>query len=354
MARIACVLLLLFGVAAAEQQLTLEFKDGTKRSLTVTNFDEKGLTVRKGSATERIEWSKLIDRAAFEARQALTPYDDAAARLALSEFARQRQLFPEALEELEVALALGAVDEVTFEKRAREIERAEVDYLCHRIDLLTKGGIKDPAPCLTAIKRLRERYPEHPNNRIYEPRIKELVELLAQAAEQEQADRKKLAESTELAALRKKLEKFNQRKYRAIEKAEKLREESIEAIEKRQVSRVKRKLVEPQGAEKYYKQARKYLREMARTDKNFQVVSEAGLQKEYDEIADRLVLCYLEVSRILIRERNYKGTIPYLRKILYYDPIHEEALEMVETIRKNRINFKASDITNARPRVTGG
>jgi hypothetical protein len=68
----------------------------------------------------------------------------------------------------------------------------------------------------------------------------------------------------------------------------------------------------------------------------------------------RLVACYLEVAKMLLSQRNYKGTIPYVQKILYYDPIHEEALDMVETIRKNRITFRVSELTNAHPRVSGG
>jgi tetratricopeptide (TPR) repeat protein len=117
---------------------------------------------------------------------------------------------------------------------------------------------------------------------------------------------------------------------------------------------VKRKLVEPMGAEKYYKQARKHLRNLAQKDKHGLVVAKAELQKEYEQLQDKLVDCYLKVARILLKERNYKGAVKYVRKILLYDPIHEEALEMVEVIRKNRITFKISDITNARPRVSGG
>ena len=83
-------------------------------------------------------------------------------------------------------------------------------------------------------------------------------------------------------------------------------------------------------------------------------MTEKDLQAEYDEMEQRLVACYLEVARILLSQRNYKGTIPYVQKILYYDPIHEEALDMVETIRKNRITFRVSELTNAYPRVSGG
>ena len=71
-------------------------------------------------------------------------------------------------------------------------------------------------------------------------------------------------------------------------------------------------------------------------------------------IEKQLIDCYLQVARILMDQRNYKGAVEYVRQLLIYDPIHEEALEMVDEIRRNRITFKVSDITNARPRVTGG
>ena len=64
-------------------------------------------------------------------------------------------------------------------------------------------------------------------------------------------------------------------------------------------------------------------------------------------------LSLMDVQRALLQQKNYKGAVKYVRNILFYDPINEEALDMVETIKKNRISFKASDITNAKPRVTG-
>ena len=76
-------------------------------------------------------------------------------------------------------------------------------------------------------------------------------------------------------------------------------------------------------------------------------VGEIGIEK-------LLIDCYVQVARILMKERAYKSAVEYVRKILLYDPIHEEALEMVDEIRKNRISFRMSEITNARPRVTGG
>ena len=150
------------------------------------------------------------------------------------------------------------------------------------------------------------------------------------------------------------IEKENAKKIKALAKADELIKESKEAIEKRQVSRVKKKIVEPSGAERYLKQARQHLRNMAKLDRHFRIVTKEGLEKEWDAIERQLIDCYLQVARTLMGQRNYKGAVEYVRQLLIYDPINEEALEMVEEIRRNRITFKVSDITNARPRVTGG
>ena len=346
-------LLCLLAAAVAAESMTLTFKSGKKKSYTLVKADDDALTVMQGGAESTIPWAELTRESAYEARRKLTSYDDPTQRLALSDFARKLNLFPEALEQLEIALALGGLDEASFEKRAAAIEADEVTYLTASVDQLLKTGA-EPAVCLAAIKRLKERYPEHPANVRYEPHVKALVEKLAEKAEQEQEAEQQQAEDAALAGLRKEIEKLNLRKVKALDTAAKLHEEGKEAAEKRQVSRVKKRLVEPMGAEKYYKRARSYLREMVRRDKQFRIVTRDGVQKEYDDITLKLIDCYLHVARTLLTQRNYKGAVPYVRKILLYDPIHEEALEMVETIRKNRISIKVSDITNARPRVTGG
>jgi tetratricopeptide (TPR) repeat protein len=347
------VLLLVAGPALAEETRSLTFKDGKRKSAVLESFDAAGITVRIGGRRRTLDWSDLTPASAYRARAALTPYDDGAARLELSLFATGLRLYPEALEQLEIALALGGLDEAAFEKREAEIEDLEVEYLCRRIDELLLDG-SDPRTCLQAIKRLRERYPENENNAAYEGHVDALVRKLAQEAMEKQAEETRAAEDAELAGLRRGVQKIQARKRKALEKAEALRKESEPAIEKGQVSRVKRKLVEPSGAERYYKKARSHLRALARLDKHFRIVEKDALQKEYEAIEKRLIECYLGVARILMKGRNYKGAVEYVRKILYYDPIHEEALEMVEEIRRNRITFKLSDITNARPRVTGG
>ncbi|MHC4818696.1 MAG: hypothetical protein ACYTF8_11640 [Planctomycetota bacterium] len=353
MARFVITLGLLATVAVAADKLTLTLADGTKKSVTLKVFDEAGLTALQGGKELHFAWVDLKPTSAYAARKALTSYDDGAARRELAEFAVRLKLYPEGLEQLEIALALGGIDETAFEKQQSEIVAEEIAHLSASIDTLLLAKAP-PAVCLTAIKRLKDRYPDHEANEKYAPHIKGLVEQLASKAEAEQDAHKKAASDEALERLQKLLDKEIRRKVAAIEKGDRLVKEADPAIELRQVSRVKKKLAEPMGAEKYYKKARKHLRNLAQKDPHGLVVSKAELQKEYEQLQDKLVDCYLKVARILLTQRNYKGAVKYVRKILLYDPSHEEALEMVDVIRANRITFRISDVTNARPRVSGG
>jgi tetratricopeptide (TPR) repeat protein len=353
MTRPLLLLCLLAAATAAADPLTLVFADGKRKTMTPLAYDEQGLRASYGDKEETVPWADLEPLSAYAACKALTPYDDGAAILELARMARRLRLFPEALEQLEIALALGGLDEAAFEKEQAETAAEEVEHLTAVIDQLLETDA-EPERCLTAIKRLKERYPAHEANATYEPHVKELV--AAVAAEQQaaqDADSKEVADKA-LSKLREAVAKEQEKKEKALATAAKLREEAEPAIELRQVSRLRKKLAEPLGAEKHLKEARKRLRNIARLDPQGLVVKREELQKEYGEIEKLLVDGYLKIARSLIGERNYKGAVEYVRKILLYDPINEEALEMAEEIRKNRIHFKASEISNTKPRVTGG
>lgn len=353
MARAFVILLLLALAAAAAEPLTLVLSDGNKRTVVPLSFDADGLLAKYGSDEARFPWDDLAPESAYAARKALTPYDDGAKILDLSRFGRGLKLYPEAMEQLEVALALGGLDESAFEKEQKEVAAEEIEFLTATIDSLLETDA-EPERCLAAIKRLRERYPSDEANATYEPRVKELVQALAEEKQAEEDAATKKADDKTMAKLREAVGREQARKEGALATAEQLRKEADPAIELRQVSRVKKKLVEPVGAEKHLKDARKRLRNIAKLDPQGLLVTREEIQKEYASIEKLLIDCYVKVARILMKERAYKSAVEYVRKILLYDPIHEEALEMVEEIRKNRITFRISELTNARPRVTGG
>jgi len=345
--------LLLAPVAAAGDPLRLELADGTLLVARPVACDAEGVEVEKEGARRRLAWKELRPASAFLARKELTSYDDGAGRLALSAFAASLGLFPEAFAELEVALALGAVGEADFEARAAELEEAELLYLATAIERCVETE-EDPEACLAAIRRLKERYPDSPLNAQHAPLVKRLVEQL----EREAAQRREAADDEErkeqLDALARRIAALDAKKAAALTKAAERKAAGIAAAEKGQVSRARKSLVEPEGAERWYKEARNHLRQIARLDKGSRVTTREALLAEYDAIEKNLVECYLRVAKVYLGQRNYKTAAEYVKKILLYDPIHEEALEMVEEIRKNRISFKLSDVTNARPRVTGG
>ncbi|MEM8885597.1 MAG: hypothetical protein AAGD14_16145 [Planctomycetota bacterium] len=331
---------------------TIESRTGKQQPGVRERVDDEGLTFSQSGRETMVGWDELKPRSAYEARKELTSYDDAAERVALADFARKLKLFPEAMEQYEIALALGGLDEAAFEKLAQQIEQEEIAYLTARIDALLKSKA-EPEACLEAIKRLKSRYPTHPRNEEYQPHIERLVKILADRKQQEIDAEQQQKESKELAALRKKILKLQEKKVKALRTASKLQDEAKVYIERRSISGLKKKLLEPKGAEKHYKKARQLLRDMVRADRQFQIVDKKQVQREFDAIAKELIECFLPPARLYMRERNYKRAVKMVQKILFYDPIHEEALEMARIIRKNRITFKASDITGIRgPIVT--
>jgi len=345
--------LLVLAALSTAAPLELARRDGRRFAAEPVSYDDAGVVVARGGKEERIAWRDLEPASALAARKALVSFEDGAGRLQLSEFAASLGLFPEAIAELEVALALGAVAEAEFEARRKELEEAELLFLATEIDRLLETGA-EPEECLAAIRRLKDRYPDHPLHERYAPAVRELVDALAKQAEETRLQAEAASGKAALDERAKKIAALDKKKAQALLEARKLFEAGVEAAEKGQVSRARNRLVEPLGAERRYKEARELLRKIARADPDFQVVTKDGLRKEYDAIEASLIDCYLRVARVLLRERNYKGAAEYVRKILLYDPIHEEALAMAEEIRRNRIQLKLSDITNTKPRVSGG
>jgi len=352
------LLLLTLALAAAHVQAgvkkKLHFKDGKSLIATLSSFDDTELTIGKEATEKKIPWVKLTPASAFMARKALTPFDDGSARLALATFARTLDLFPEAFEQVEIALALGALDENTFEKVSEEIEKEELTFLGGRIEALLKTG-DEPAACLDAIKRLKERYPDHDTTKTYARHVPDLVARLEALAKQREEASQAIEEDAATKKVRKKIESILKKKAKALATADELMKEGEKAAAMGVISRVKKRYLKPRGAEKHLKQAQKYLRDIVRLEKRrFQIVPREVLQKDEDVIVNKLIEVYLAVTKAYMRDRNYKRAWEYVHSVLRYDPIHEEALEIRDEIKENRLTRKVSTTSNVKPRVKGG
>ena len=126
MIRAALLVGLMAAIAAAGTTRTIQFKDGKKKTVVLEECDDAGLVYSQAGNKTEIKWDELMAASAYEARKELTSYDDADARLALAEFARGLKLYPEAMEQYEIALALGGLDESSFEKKAEALQKEEI------------------------------------------------------------------------------------------------------------------------------------------------------------------------------------------------------------------------------------
>ncbi len=201
------ILLAVATLAHAGVKKELFFRNGKSMVVTISAFNEKGVTLGIGETEREVAWNTLMPLSAYEARKALTPYDDGDARLELTSFAVKLLLFPQAFEQLEIALALGALDETAFEERSKEFEKTELAYLTVHIDSLLESE-DDPSVCLNAIKRLKERYPSHERTAGYEKHVPKLVEALKEIAQEIQAAKLAKTEGAAMKDLRTKIAKL--------------------------------------------------------------------------------------------------------------------------------------------------
>lgn len=77
-------------------------------------------------------------------------------------------------------------------------------------------------------------------------------------------------------------------------------------------------------------------------------------QKRIESINTHLVLVHLNLASLLMSQRNFKGAREQVDFALRIDPMNKRALELKAEIAKHSITRKVSDMTNAKPTVTGG
>ncbi|MCI0343448.1 MAG: hypothetical protein L0216_20265 [Planctomycetales bacterium] len=77
-------------------------------------------------------------------------------------------------------------------------------------------------------------------------------------------------------------------------------------------------------------------------------------QKKTEAINAYLVLVYLNLANLHTVQRNFERGWEYVNLALQLDPTNKRALDLKQKITEQRIVRKASDMTNARPKVSGG
>jgi hypothetical protein len=115
------------------------------------------------------------------------------------------------------------------------------------------------------------------------------------------------------------------------------------------VTRVRKKSEEAQAA---FEEARRHLGRLRR------IVPKEGparddvlaLLSELDRVQFALLL---DAAKFFWRERVYREAESFAARASYVDPVHPDLLELRRDLREHRIRYRASSITNARPRSGG-
>jgi len=77
-------------------------------------------------------------------------------------------------------------------------------------------------------------------------------------------------------------------------------------------------------------------------------------QKKIEAVNAHLVLVHLSLASSRMSQRDFKTARDQVDAALRIDPMNKRALELKAEIAKHSITRKLSDLTNAKPTVTGG
>lgn len=331
------------GGAKVAAPVELPLAAGKSLTGVVESTDEKEVVLRIGEDRRRIPWEQLTPLGVFRAHAALAAPDSGPARLALAELASDLGLFVEARSEYEKALGLRALDGSAFSKAVALAEERAVTRLLAQAERAADAGDTDRA--LEALRTVQIDF----GNAVDPRRVAALLATVAAKVEARGAEQRAL--EVEMAKL---VEESRRKKEILVRMTESSRDRSLgdKAAEEARanmpkgvVSRVRRSADE---ADDFYGTARRDLGRLRR------LVGRSG--DDHDAWAaaldalDRVQFqLLLDATKFFWDARVYATAEDFATRASYLDPVNPTLLELRSDIRANRIRYRASDITNARP-----
>ncbi len=331
--------------AKAAPVVDLPLSDGKTLSGVVVSVSAADVVVRVGEGDRRLPWEQFAPLGVFRAHEALAAPDDGPSRLALAELAADLGLFVEARREFEKALGLHAIDAVAYAKAIAAAEEHAVSTLLAQAERAADAGDADRA--LEALRRVQIDF----GNAVDPRRVQALLAAVAAKVDARGAEQRKL--EAEMAKL---VEESRRKKEILVRMTEAKRdralgdraaEEARANMPKGVVSRVRRSANEADDA---YGVARRDLGRLRR------VVGKTGDDHDawaaaldsLDKVQFQLLL---DATKFFWDARVYAAAEDFAIRASYIDPVNPTLLELRSDIRANRIRYRASDITNARPTV---
>ena len=330
---------------AAARRIEIPLRDGTVVRGTPTAFDEKGADVRvEGGASKRLLWDAVAPLGVYRIRAATAKADDGPARLSLADLASELGLFAEARAELERALALGAVDAKGYEKAVLEAETRAIETGIARARRAADDG--EVAKALEIARGLKIDFAGARDAKRIDAWLAELDAKIAARKTELDALQKELDDVARSADRNKEMLVRREEAKMQIALGDKAAAEMREQTPKGVVSRVRRFA---EAADESYVKARKEIGRLRRIapDGSKEREEALALLTTLDKAQFKMLL---DAAKCFWDARVYNDADGFAARASYIDPVDPTLLELRSDIREHRIRYRASDITNARPR----
>jgi tetratricopeptide (TPR) repeat protein len=340
---------------------TFTLRDKKQVTGDVIELTEKAVRIR--TATNELVllgFEKLAPDSLYGLLRGRVDAKDAKARLELSDTCKRWKAYDGARSELEAAVKLDPKLAKTAAAKRKSIDETQAGELWDRaLELMLA---KKHAEALAVFRTIADRFAE---TSFAEKALAKSVEAVKglEAADaavennrpgaQQKKKKKKLTRAEKKAAKKAAQIKYAQEQ---ADKFQKLADEQNRAAfgfdGKGQISKAKRSY---EAALKYDLTAKEFLGKTAgvqRVATDLATLEKA--QKQIEKLNKHIVAVHLSLSALHMKERNFKRARTHVTTALRLDPMNKRALEMREEIAKHSINRKASDLTNAKGRVTSG
>jgi len=345
----------LAGITSAD---TFTLRDKTQVKGDVIEVTNKAVRVRTADNTLKLlGFEQLTAGSLYDLLKSRVDAKDAAARLALAGTCLRWKAYDGARSECDAAAKLDrklAPKAAATRKKVNEIQAGEL--WDQALELMM---VKKHAEALGLFRTLADRFAETSfAERALEKSVEAVkgLEKADAAVAKERSTRGKKKRMT--AAEKRDAKRAAQIAFAQTQatKLEKLASEQNRAAlgydSKGQVSKAKKAY---EAALTYDLRAKEYLGKTAgvqRVATHLAVLEQA--QKQIERLNKHIVSVHLSLSAMHMKERNFKRARSHVKTALQMDPMNKRALEMREEIAKHSINRKASDLTNAKGRVTSG
>ena len=328
-------------VLGAEE--VLQLKSGKLAVGEIKAVDAKGVTLVKDGHEAHYDWSALTPICQYEVRADRVEPEDAKGHFSLGEFCLHHGLYTRARGELDTARGVGYADLKKLTQLLEVVTEAEADAAFAQIDHLVAE--EEYQLALEEIRRFLVQAPQSDHTRRARARVADLLRRIDSQALRDQEALKAAQDDRKAEQVAKRLAKLLETagKYRAI-----AAESYAEASRYHQIGNVTRSRKAYEKAEEALLRAHRALREVQKTSREGVATEKAA--KDRKAIRAKLVSIYLGLASLYLDDRNYKRGVPYVNRVLYLDPVNEDALDMRREVDANRIRRRLSGLSNAYPR----